>query len=739
MKPHTQNPSIHKPFRAAALTPSAWGALLLIASVAPSPRAHAQSATEPTLAPVVVSAPPAQQQLSVGGFGDVPLRETPISATVITAQDIQASGAQRLADLYKLDSSVSDAYNAVGYIDYATVRGFVIDNRFNYRRDGLPISGDTPIGLANKERIEILKGTSGIQAGTSAPGGLVNYIVKRPTLKPVRSVDVSVDSNGQIGAALDLGGRFGEGSAQGYRLNVTTSRLNSAAPGTRGSQQLLALALDSRVGRDGLLEGEFEWSRQSQPNVPGLSLLGNAGTLPPANPKINLNRQAWSQPTVFEGLTGSIRYTQYINDRWQWGAHLASQRLKADDRLAYPFGCTDSNGIDYYADRYCPNGDFDLYDYRSENERRQSNSAQLSAKGQFFTGAIKHDLTIGFQTSRYTERGQPQADNNNPVGTGNIYTLPLFQPDPSFFDPYTNRTEKSTELFAFDTIQWTEKFRTWFALRHTRIQRESIRTDGSRATDYGAQFSAPFLAASYLIAPQVTAYASYGQGIESEVAPGRNRYTNANQALPALKSTQKEIGVKSSSQTTRWNVTVFEIDRPISGDRLNGGATQCGAAGSCTRVMDGDVRHRGLELGWGTSMGAWAWDASGTWLNATRRNSAIDPALNGLKPTNVPSHILRLNATYRVAPNWLLGAHISHEGRRAILPDNSLFLPAWTRLDASVKWDTRLSGRKSTLQLGVNNLLDKRFFQESPFQFGHAYLFPAQPRTLRMSLNISLQ
>jgi iron complex outermembrane recepter protein len=100
---------------------------------------------------------------------------------------------------------------------------------------------------------------------------------------------------------------------------------------------------------------------------------------------------------------------------------------------------------------------------------------------------------------------------------------------------------------------------------------------------------------------------------------------------------------------------------------------------------------------------------------------------------------LRLNATYRVAPNWLLGAHISHEGRRAILPDNSLFLPAWTRLDASVKWDTRLSGRKSTLQLGVNNLLDKRFFQESPFQFGHAYLFPAQPRTLRMSLNISLQ
>jgi iron complex outermembrane receptor protein len=61
------------------------------------------------------------------------------------------------------------------------MRGFTLDNRFNYRRDGLPISAETSLPLDNKERIEILKGTSGIQAGTSAPGGLVNYVIKRPT------------------------------------------------------------------------------------------------------------------------------------------------------------------------------------------------------------------------------------------------------------------------------------------------------------------------------------------------------------------------------------------------------------------------------------------------------------------------------------------------------------------------------------------------------------------------------
>ena len=82
---------------------------------------------------------------------------------------------------------MSDAYNAEGYIDYLTVRGFVLDNRYNFRRDGLPISAETSIPLDNKARIEVLKGTSGIQVGTSAPGGLVNYVVKRPLETPLRT------------------------------------------------------------------------------------------------------------------------------------------------------------------------------------------------------------------------------------------------------------------------------------------------------------------------------------------------------------------------------------------------------------------------------------------------------------------------------------------------------------------------------------------------------------------------
>ncbi|WP_353136510.1 TonB-dependent receptor plug domain-containing protein, partial [Limnohabitans sp.] len=115
----------------------------------------------------------------VSGFGDVSAQELPFSTTTITSATLQDIGAQRVSDALRLDASVSDSYNSPAYWDILSVRGFTLDNRYNYRREGLPISAETMIPMDNKERIELLKGTSGIQAGTSSPGGLVNYVVKR--------------------------------------------------------------------------------------------------------------------------------------------------------------------------------------------------------------------------------------------------------------------------------------------------------------------------------------------------------------------------------------------------------------------------------------------------------------------------------------------------------------------------------------------------------------------------------
>jgi iron complex outermembrane recepter protein len=159
----------------------------------------------------------------------------------------------------------------------------------------------------------------------------------------------------------------------------------------RGSRQL-ALAGDAQLTPDARLEAEVEWSEQRQPSVPGFSLRGDR--LPSADdidPRINLNNQPWSQPSVFEGTTASLRWRQRLSDRWAFSAHGATQRLRNEDRVAFPFGCYDAAADLYYADRYCPDGGFDLYDFRSEGERRRVDALDLQLAGQARTGAVTHD------------------------------------------------------------------------------------------------------------------------------------------------------------------------------------------------------------------------------------------------------------------------------------------------------------------------------------------------------------
>jgi iron complex outermembrane receptor protein len=87
-----------------------------------------------------------------------------------------------------------------------------------------------------------------------------------------------------------------------------------------------------------------------------------------------------------------------------------------------------------------------------------------------------------------------------------------------------------------------------------------------------------------------------------------------------------------------------------------------------------------------------------------------------------------------VWPELALTAGAKHEGSRVVLPDNSATIPAWTTLDLGARLVQRLAGTTLTWRLGVDNVTDKRAWRESPYQFGHAYLYPLAPRTWRTSV-----
>lgn len=674
---------------------------------------------------------------SLGGF-DTPARETPIAVNRIGASDIALAGATRLADLVGFDSSVSDAYNAAGYIDYLTVRGFVIDNRYNVRRDGLPISGDTAIALENKAAVDILKGTSGLQAGTSAPGGLVNYAVKRPLVRDHGQAQLQWSSRNTLLGAADVGGRFGPGADFGWRVNAAHEQLRPELRSADGQRQLMAAAGEWRFRSLALLEIEGEWSRREQPTQQAFSLLGDRLPAVP-DPRLNLNNQPWSLPTVFEGRTGSLRFTHLLWGGWRGVLQAGTQRLRTDDRLAFAYGRFDPVTFECNpCDRFAADGTFSLWDYRSENERRRTDAVQVEAMGRAVTGSIKHDLRLGITQSNQRIDLQPQAYNL--VGVGNVQGTAVLPSDPTPYDPNTNRSERSRELFVQDRLQFNERWTAWLGLRHTAFERRSVRTDGSRATSYDDGLTTPWLAVSMKLSPEVMVFASRGEGAESQVVPNRpNQYTNAGQGLPVLKAVQEEVGVRGgpaalNGRGLQWQATVFRITRPTSN------LDACANLGisPCTGRTDGDVRHQGLEAGVQWASAPWQMGVQATLLDAQRRGSAVQPELNGKAPTNVPEQVLRARARWTPAalPGLALQGVLSHEGSRQVLPDNSKQLPGWTRADAVLTWEA--PGSRAQWLLGVDNLTDRRYWREAPFQFGHAYLYPGAVRTMRAGVLIRM-
>ncbi|MBB5203549.1 iron complex outermembrane receptor protein [Inhella inkyongensis] len=675
---------------------------------------------------VTVQGRHANAPVSVGGFGDTPNARLPLQALRIDAERLSELGLDGLSALPLLDASISDSYNSLGYVAKFSVRGFEVDTRFNLRRDGLPINGETVLPLFNKAALEVLKGASGLQAGTSAPGGLINLITKRPDQQRL-DLSLGWESHDSRSAAIDWSQRFGPQQTFGLRINASVAELDPWLHKAQGHSHGFALAADWRLSRDTLIEAEVETHHQSQPSQPGFSLLG--GRLPSIHEvdrRRNLNDAAWRLPVVFDGDYASLRLQQRLNPDWLLTLHAGTQRARTDDRVAFPFGCS---AEDNYS-RYCADGSFDLYDFRSENERRDSDALRATVDGKLQFGGLQHQVRAELLHSRYQLRPQRQAYNW--AGSGSVFGGGSSQADPSLTDENTLRDERSTELALSDQVQFGA-LELFAGLRHSRIEREAVRTDGSRATAYAQGFTTPWIGATWALTPQLRAYASAGQGIESEVIPNRSRYKNPGQALPALRSHQLEMGLKAGSQTVDWSIAAFEVRRPQWSDI---GACSS-AVGSCERKADGEARHRGIE-----AQADLKWQGGGLLASAmglqARRQGAQDPTLNGKAPVNVPQLSLRLGLRQEVLQGLTLQTSLVHEGRRQVLPDNSLQIAGWTRMDLNARFQHTVGQQQWTWRAGVDNLFDHKAWKESPYTFGHSYLFPLAPRTWSAGLNIAL-
>ena len=688
---------------------------------------------------VETAALPAElRRLGIDSLSSAPLAETPLSAGVIDAEQLRERGVQSLSQAIREEPSAGDAYNTIGYVESLVVRGFRLDNLLNYRRDGLPVSNHTPVAMENLEAIEIVKGLSSVLGGTGSPGGLVNYRLKQPTGSPLAMLLVELAERGTVLASGDFGGRFGDGGAFGYRINVAGSERRPYPDNAHGRRGFVSGYFDWRLGEATTLVAEFDYQALRQVSVPGYGLLdtngdGIADTLPPPiSPRINLNAQPWTQPFESQAAAGSLRWLQQLDRDWRLQLQAGGQRIRTNDRTAFPDGC--SSGPVYVYPGLCGNYDVDIYDYRSDDELRRTGSLDALLSGTAVTGAVRHELRFGARRTRYAERFPP-GQAYNFVGTTNVFAPVVLPEDPTASTLNTQSDLTNVELSASDVLR-AGPGSLWAGVRWIRLQRSSVRTDGSEATAFDQSFVTPWAALGWQPWSGGFGYLSWGRGVEIESVPNRpDQFVNYGAALLALESSQVEVGVKQLwSQGHSLTLALFSIDKPYGGDVPQPDGRVLRVAGAK------ESRHRGLEASGTYVAGRWLrLRGSATWLDA-RTTESVDPAEVGKRTTNVAPFAAMAGILWEApfAPGFGLDNYVNYSGRKPVTPDNSVELPSYWQWDIAATYRWTASGVRLTLAAGIDNVTDRGYWREAPTQpWGGIYIIPAQPRLARLSLAAS--
>ncbi|MES2105768.1 MAG: TonB-dependent siderophore receptor [Pseudomonadota bacterium] len=654
---------------------------------------------------------------SVGGFSDAPILETPASITVFTQGLMQDLQIRQTTDAMKYDASVNDSYNAVGYAEQFSIRGFALDNTSSYRKDGLAIPADASIPLENKERIEILKGLAGFQAGFATPGGIINYVTKRPTDTPLRSITVEASERGTLYGAVDLGGKFDDGRF-GYRINAADERLRSYVKGADGQRQFASFAFDWKLSPQALLQLDMDYQHKSQLTVPGFQLFN--GTDLPRNVSADtmLNSQPWAKPVDTRNSNLGLRFEYKFNQDWRASLSANKHEFKRDDYTAFPYGCSSANLFP----GYCANGDYDVYDYQSPNESKSAFASQALLQGKFLTGSLQHELTLGLSSSERKDRfGDYVYDL---VGTSNIYN-PVAVP-PSLLTPGTaslRRTDKEWSVFAQDILSLTDSLKLHLGARHVDIKRDQFVAADVANDVYDRGYLLPNVALVYNPAKNWSVYGSFTEGLEhGGTAPfGTN---NENHILNPSKSKQYELGIKADvARDLSVTASVFQIKKSL--EYTNAGNDY---------VANGREEHTGIELSaQGRLSNALTLGASVSGLH-TRQSDTGDLALDGKRVTNVPNLKASVYADYAVqqVPGLKVNAAVLYSGDKAFSPDNSVTVPGYSVVNLGARYATQIAGTATTLRFNVDNVFDKFYWRDVTQSLG-GYLFPGASRVYKVS------
>lgn len=679
------------------------------------------AASTATLAPVTVTAAAEVESGKGPGTGfvarratggtktDTPLMETPQSISVVTRGQMESQGATTLVESLRYTPGIVAQYgNTDLRYDWFTLRGFTpparyLDNlRLPFGARGYSQPRIEPWGL---ERTEVVKGPSSVLYGQAAPGGLINMVSKRPTVVPVREIELQAGSHERKQAAFDLGGALDANGVWSYRLVGLRREADTSFDAVSEKKTYFAPSLTFRPADATQVTLLGQWQSLDSPGGGGAPALPAAGTL-------DTSRYAALPTRTFVGEPGFDRY----QNRQRFVGYEVEHRLASDltlrQNLRYGKVTAETRRIQAFCQGACNPAALARYAWAFP-EAADLWTVDTQAQADFRTGSVAHTVLAGIDFS--DERATYDESNLRVLARPFNAYEPVYGTDSGVVPTVGTHIEQKRRqvgVYAQDQMRW-QRWTGVFAGRYDRADTATrtltTATGRSVATNQEDGQWTGRAALMYTLDGGVVPYISYSTSFQP--AAGTDRLGGV---FDPTTGRQAEVGVKYQPEgsSAMFTASVYELTQRnvLTPDPLSRSFNE----------QTGEVRVRGLEL---EARGPLArgLDAIASYAytdsRVTRANAnAAGTSIQNNRFAFVPRQQAALWLDYALQSEDFaglsVGAGARHTGSSYGDNANLFLVPSVTLFDAAIRWDlgrVQASLKGVRLALNVANLTDKRY------------------------------
>lgn len=654
---------------------------------------------------------------NVGALGGMRLQDTPYSISVVSKEMLQNTQTTSTDDVFKRNpfTQLYSPKNA-GYASAVAIRGFSSAGNLSIANDGLRYSTGFDAGnyVEEMEQIEILTGLSGFLYGPASPGGLVNYVLKRPTYERYNSVTLGNAGGDNYYLHGDFGGPIDDQGVFAYRVNVLTQDGETAIDMQKRRRQMITMALDWNVSDDLLIQFDASHKKSEVRGLNSYWYVNNGADRPDA--KDLSNDKLYSQKWAF-----SDTEQDRIGSRFNW-------------RLDDVFTLRGALGYSEYTEEYTYTGPTvyssgvytqPLYAFAPTDSAETS--AYLFLDSVFDTGTIGHKVTVGYQgnsvrTKQHEDHIPVGYQWNSVVGTVPIGTSPqVDKPGYSIGNKaqHISSTSSMDSFLIGDTITFNPQWSSVLGLVHSKI--DTYANDfvyGTGKTRYAKSETSPNVSLIYKPVDWLTTYATYIEGLQSGgTAPDGVANLPRGTPLSPEVSEQYEIGAKAQLGEALFTLALFNIDKP-------------NYITNFAYTPNGRQENYGLEFGVTGKVTRDLTLVGGITLLDPEVKKSNSPEFEGKKPTNVASTLAKLYTEYDVndLPGFALTGGAYYTGKQYADGANHYSLPSFTTFDAGARYRMPVADNTLTLRANVSNLANKEYWLNS--------YYLGDPRTLTFSAQL---